>query len=119
MATRITDAVTSTSIVPVTFTTADAYAANKSVVLDIRGLKEKNVLIKNTGNTNALTWSILGSLDDGASFDIQVQADTSLAHSAQVLFSSSVYYTHYTIQVKSAGSSSPTTAVIKFAGIGI
>ena len=107
---RITTPITALSLVPAAIATADAYGSATDTIVDMRGMKTKGVLVQNTGGTNSLTYTILGSYDDGAAYDIVAKTDTVVAHGAQSNTTITDYYTHFNIRVKStvaqtAGSS--------------
>jgi hypothetical protein len=118
MATYISDSVTVLSAAYTFAATLDAYDATTDTILDLRGMKEKLVLMKNTGGANGLTWTILGSVDDGVEYDIVVKADANVALSAQEIFRGSEYYTHWKVRVKSQVAGNPTSVKVKFAAIG-
>lgn len=118
MSTGKYDAVMATSYVAPPVITLNAYDATTSVIIDLRGYKEKNILVMNTGLANGLTWNILASIDDGKNYDVALKANANVAFSAQELYSSSVYYTHWMVQIKSQASGFPTTAQVKLCAIG-
>jgi uncharacterized protein YgiM (DUF1202 family) len=91
-----------------------AYDATTDYVIDLRGVKEKALLVLNTG-ANTVVYQVLGSLDAGAAYDLIVKADTNVLTAAQDLFRNSEYCTHWKVRVKAAAAS---TATIKFAGLG-
>ena len=88
------------------------YDATTDTVIQIIGLNQKAVMIKNTGGA-ALTYSIIASLDRGIEYDLTERADTVVNSAAQDIYRFTEYYTHIKIRLKSAGS---TTATIKAAG---
>lgn len=91
-----------------------AYDATTDTVLDIGGLKEKALMVKNSGGA-AATYTILGSLNDGLSYDFVVKADTVVNAAALDTYRDSVYYTHWKVRVKGVGSAPKVT----IAGIGV
>jgi len=119
MSTRIFDPITAVSYVAPVVTTADAYSDVTSVILDVRGLKDKAFVMKNTGAANALSWKILGSVDDGVEYDIAVKSEADVALSSYEYYRLTDYYSHLKIQIKSKVAGNPTTAIVKFAGLGV
>lgn len=105
-----------------TATTADVTTTNAfadALIIDLQGIKEKSLQIKNTGGANGLSWQILGSLDGGANYDVAVKASANVAFGAVEFYNSSVYCTHWKVQVKDQVGGSHTTASVKLAGIGL
>lgn len=103
-------------VVPITFSTT----VGEFMELDIRGVNDKSILIKNTGATNPLDYQIMASLDavdrpGDATYDIVHKSSTSVAKQTQALEKFPDYYNFLRIQVKSALGSS---AEIKVAGTG-
>jgi hypothetical protein len=89
-----------------------AYDASTSIVLDIQGMNNKAILIKNTGG-NSLDWRILGSFDGGATYDLTEKAEVALASTTNELYRFTNDYTHIKIDIKSTAG---TTAVVKTIG---
>ena len=87
-----------------------AYDATTSWEVDIKAYGDKVLLVKNTGAA-ALTFNVLGSLDNGEEYDIVEKSDNAVAPSAQELYQFSDHYTNVKIQVKGVGG----IAVLKFA----
>jgi hypothetical protein len=114
MATQTIDAILAADALKAGIVPLIAYDATTDFTLDLRGVKEKALLVINTG-ANTATYTVLGSLDAGASYDLVVKADTPVLTAAQDLFRNSEYCTHWKVRVKAAAA---TTATIKFAGIG-
>ena len=108
------DHVAAMSLTPAAITTTDAAEDATDFLVDMRGMLDKAVLVKNTG-ANSLTYSIFGSLNDGASYDIAVKAETAVGAAAQNLYRDSDYYTHWKIRVRSTGGGSPGTAEYQIA----
>ena len=115
MATWTNEAITSFSFVPAPISPLPAYGSTTDTIVDMRGMKEQGLLVKNTG-AGSLTYQINGSYDDGLTFDMPIQADTAVAPSAQNQFLGTSYYTHWQIRVKSAAT---TTAQLKIVALGV
>lgn len=105
--------------------TADAMA--DLVVFKLEGQARGTVAVYNKGTANSLTWEILGSLDNGKTFDVPVVAATALAAngtgtavaltnwaSAGAVPTNAVY-THIKVRVRSTTAATPTTAASKAA----
>jgi len=68
----------------------DAYTAGLDRVYDVRGLKNMNITVRNTGGANGLTYTIEGSRKNfvnvstliDADFDNIIKADTNVAFGA-------------------------------------
>ncbi len=114
MATQTIDAILAADALKAGIVPTAAYATATDYIIDLRGIKEKALLVKNTG-ANSLTYTILGSLDAGAAYDLVIKGDTVVATVSQDLTRDSTYCTHWKIRVKAAAV---TAATIKFAGIG-
>lgn len=78
--------------------------------VDIRSYGSKVMLVKNSG-TAPLTFTVLGSIDDGAEYDITELADTTVAAGGQYLYKFDSHYTDVSIQIKGVGG----IGLIKFA----
>ncbi len=113
MSTRVIDPITCLAVTAA-YTPTAAYAAATDTVLDVRGMKEKVVMVK--AATNTVTYTILGSIDDGANYDITVKADTAVTAGNQDIYRDSVYYTHWKVRVKAAAAA---TATVKAAAVGV
>ena len=118
MSTRVIDPVLTVELTTSSVTTLDAYDASTSQVLEVRGLKDKAFVIKNTGS-KTLTWNMLGSIDGGVAYDVAIKADADILTTAYEYYRLTDYYTHVKIQMKSKLAGNPTTAVVKLAGLGI
>ncbi|HET6456646.1 MAG TPA: hypothetical protein VFI02_19775 [Armatimonadota bacterium] len=75
--------------------------------LDIRGMNDKAILLKNTGSVNPMDYQILASIDAvtspaDATYDITHKASTSVAKSDQAFEEFANYYNFIRIQIKSA-----------------
>lgn len=88
-----------------------AYDVDTSIDIDVRSLKGKVLLIKNTGAAQ-MTYDILASIDDGVEFDIIHKGATTVAAAAQSLVEFENHYTNIRIEVSGVGA----IAVVKFAG---
>lgn len=117
MGTRVIDRVTVTSLAPAAITTAAAYGATTDTIVDLRGLKDKALLVKNTHAANSLTYTVLGSLNDGVSYDLVIKADTAVAGLAQDLFRNADYVTHWKIRVRDTVAASNGIASLQLAAI--
>jgi len=112
------DAIMATAFTAAPVTTIDAFDPTTGTTFDLRGYKEKVLMIVNTGS-NGLTWNLLGSIDDGVTFDIQVLPNSNVAAGTTTLpYRDSNYVTHWLVQMQSETSGNPTTAFAKFAAIG-
>lgn len=90
-----------------------AYDATTDFIVDCRGLNQRALLVLNTGG-NSLTYTILGSLDSGAAYDLVIKGDTAVLSAAQDLTRDTTNYcTHWKVRVKAAAA---TTCTLKFAG---
>lgn len=118
MPTRVIDPILAVSLVSDPVTTVDAYGDATSVVLDVQGLKDKALVIKNTG-TKTLSWKLLGSIDGGAEYDVTVKAEADVLSAAYEYYRFTDYYTHLKVQLKSKLAANPTTVVVKLAGLGV
>jgi hypothetical protein len=119
MPTNKYDAVLAIDYVSPIVTTLDAYDTTTTQEVEIRGFKTKTIVVVNSGATNGLTWSVLGSVDGGLNYDITVNSGGNIAASSIASFQDTGYYTHLAFQLKSQSSGSPTTAYIKFAALGV
>ena len=108
---RVTTPITALTLVPAAITTIDAYDATTDTIVDLRGMKTKGILVQNTGGTNSLTYTILGSYDDGVAYDIVAKTDTAVAHGAQSNTTITDYYSHFQIRVKSTTGSTAGTSI--------
>lgn len=95
-----------------------AYNDSTSLILDIRGMNDKAIIVKNTG-AGALTFRILGSIDSRENggtleWDETQLGDTVVAPAAQSAQRFDTYYNYLKIQVKDVGG----VAVIKAAATG-
>lgn len=101
-----------------------AYSATTDWIIDLRGMNDKVVIVKNSGGS-ALTYTILGSIDSPdykvpeqdefvPEWDLTHLGDTVVAPAAMSIQKFSDYYTYLCIRVKGVGGIS----VIKIAATG-
>ncbi len=117
MGVRVIQPVQVLSLSPLAITTANAYDAATDTIVDLRGMKDKALLVKNTHAANGITYSVLGSLNDGSSYDLTIKADTAVAAVSQDLFRNADYVTHWKIRVKSTVAAAHGTAALQIAAI--
>lgn len=99
-------------------TTTDSYAdLGKPWKLDEPATKSKTLVIENTGAANGAHYKILGSVDDGVTYAVEIAAETALAAGTKATRIVNDYYTHLKVQVKAQVAGSQTT--VKAAGCGI
>lgn len=80
----------------------------------VRGIGLAAVLVlKNSGGANGATFRVLGSVDDGGTFDVTVVADTNVAAGATTKVSVSEPYDLLRVQAKSQTAGQATTVNCK------
>lgn len=109
MSTRITDPITSFSIPPASVVPLAAYSPATDVIVDLRGMKSKGLLVKNTG-TNSITYQVNGSYDDGKTYDVVIQSDTVVAASTSSNYNDTDYATFWQIRTKASTASTSGTS---------
>ncbi len=72
------------------------------------GYRTSTVIPKNTG-ANGAHVKVLGSVDGGTNFDVEIQAETTIAAGDQLVVKFSDYYTDVKVQIKAAVADSQTT----------
>lgn len=97
--------------------TTDEYA-DLGAPWDTRWLLRKSIVVKNTGGTNGLHYKVLGSVDNGKNYDVEIKEETVVAAEQSDDVSYDKYVTHVKIQVKAQSASDQTTAAASAAGIG-
>ena len=121
MSVRVITPITALSVVYSPVVGLNAYDASADAVVDLRGMRDKVVVVKETGGSSGITYTILGSVDDGASYDLTVKSDTAISAGSLATFRTTDYYTHWTIRAKatsggvygtSTSDASPSTSIL-------
>ena len=77
--------------------------------------KEKAIVVRNTGGSNSLTYRILGSTDDGATF-LEEVAEVAVAFGASSRQEINGPFTDLRIEIRATVGSNQTTAEAEGAG---
>lgn len=85
------------------------------LVIDTKGLVEKTFVIENTG-ANGATVRIQGSVDNGATFDEDIQVAVVVAASAKLVVKSSDYFNTVRVQAHRETAGLDTSVDGRFAG---
>lgn len=99
-------------------TTTDAFADvgsawNKTLY------KTTTITVKNTHGSNSITYKILGSIDGGDNFDIEIVAATAVAAGIVSTTKFSDYYNVVKIQAKATVAASQGTVTARAAAIAV
>lgn len=96
--------------------TTDFYATVQA--FNIKGLKTKTLVVQNLG-ANPIMLRILGSVDNGASYDAIVADDVLVPVGGSAKIIDSDYETDIAVQAKSANAGAPSSVQVKLAAVSI
>jgi len=98
-------------------TTANAYA--NALDLDVRGMRQKTIILVETGASNGLTYKVLGSAFYSGGQEDNVVEETALSASGKALIKLSQAYARLKLQVKSTVEGSHATYTAEYTMEGI
>lgn len=95
------------------YTTTNDYA---DVGEPVKTLGTASMVIKNSDDANAVLVKVLGSVDDGDSFDVEFMTETELAAGEIAPAFIDAYFTDIKLQAKSKLADTPGVVEAKIAG---
>ena len=97
-----------------TYTTVNAWGNARPVIGDMNTIRahNKTILIENTGALNIAELEIVGSLDNGVTYDVPLFYGT-LAKSTLIIVTEDRVCTHIRINAKNFVADKPTTVISK------